>query len=200
MTSSTDHTAPPAERTAVDADVEQTDADDDLLFAPRKRAGLGRLTVGLIAAIVLVVAFGTGSWAQRHYGDSGSSGPSASGLPSGGFGGFPGAAGGTGAGTGSDSAAGIGARSRTGTASSGSGTASSGASQTPAVIGTVTAISGRTLTVKNLGGKKITVTVPETATVSSVGSLDGVSKGDSVTVVGTTGEDGDVTATSVTAR
>jgi len=69
----------------------------------------------------------------------------------------------------------------------------------PAVVGTVSAVTGETLTVTDFGGTAVTVTVPGTATVSASG-LGHPKVGDPVSVSGTKGADGAVTATSVTVR
>jgi hypothetical protein len=69
----------------------------------------------------------------------------------------------------------------------------------PAVVGTVSAVSGTTLTVTDGGGTAVTVSVPDTATVTSSG-IGHPKVGDPVSVSGTKGADGDVTATSVTVR
>ena len=69
----------------------------------------------------------------------------------------------------------------------------------PAVVGTVSAVSGETLTVTDFGGAAVRVTVPGTATVTASG-LGHPKVGDPVSVSGTKGADGAVTATSVTVR
>lgn len=69
----------------------------------------------------------------------------------------------------------------------------------PAVVGTVAAVSGETLTVTDFGGTAVTVTVPGTATVTASG-LGHPKVGDPVSVSGTKGADGAVTATAVTVR
>jgi hypothetical protein len=69
----------------------------------------------------------------------------------------------------------------------------------PVVEGTVAAISGETLTVTDPGGTAVPVTVPGTATVTTSG-LGHPKVGDPVSVSGTKGADGAVTATSVTVR
>src|SRR5262245_26119168 len=135
----------PARRPASDAGLDEIDATDELEataatgepvdvddvdadFAPRERRGLGRLTVGLLAAIALVLAFGAGAWAQQKKGGSDQSGPAAfagrapGGGAEGGFS-FPGgAAGAPGGTTGSGDSGGTGTTGTGGTGTSGSGT------------------------------------------------------------------------------
>jgi hypothetical protein len=69
----------------------------------------------------------------------------------------------------------------------------------PAVVGTVSAVSGETLTVTDFGGTAVTVTVPANAAVTASG-LGHPKVGDPVSVSGTKGADGAVTATAVTVR
>jgi hypothetical protein len=70
---------------------------------------------------------------------------------------------------------------------------------TPVVVGTVSGVTGETLTITDFGGTAVRVTVPGTATVSANG-LGHPKVGDPVAVNGTKGADGAVTATSVTVR
>ncbi|MGI5131884.1 hypothetical protein ACQEVB_34130 [Pseudonocardia sp. CA-107938] len=69
----------------------------------------------------------------------------------------------------------------------------------PVVVGTVSALSGTSLTVTDLGGTAVQVSVPATATVTTAG-LGHPEVGDPVSVSGTKGPDGAVTATAVTVR
>lgn len=185
-------------------------ADADLLEAggvpPRRWNRAGTF---LALGLAFVVVFGAGAAAQRQRGgDSGAPGCSAgragasrSGSASGQFpgaGGF-GRAGGTGAscGTGSapDGAAPSGCTSSTGTGSTGA--ASNG--DTPAVVGTVISVSGTQMKVKNFGGTTVTVTAGSDVTVTSIGPA-GIGTGTTVSVTGTVGSDGRITASAVVAR
>nr|WP_269328550.1 DUF5666 domain-containing protein [Kineosporia babensis] len=85
--------------------------------------------------------------------------------------------------------------------SAGGDSADSAASAAPAVVGTVTKVSGRTLTVKNFADESVTVKVPKGTTISdsSDSALKGLAKGVSVSVVGEKADDGTITATSITA-
>ena len=63
-------------------------------------------------------------------------------------------------------------------------------------------VSGTTVTVRNFGGKLITVSVPEGTSITSATSvpLSAVKPGTTVSVVGTSAANGKVTATAVTTR
>jgi len=182
------------------APVEAADDDLDLLAEVNHRPS--RATIVLIAGIIAALAFLGGSVVQKKYGATSTSGQAA-GLPSGfgaraagGYGnfggGFPGApAGGTAAG---GAAAGGAAGGTTG------GTTTAAA--TPVAVGTVTKISGSSLTLKNLGGKTVKVTIPEGASITLVAGkkLTTLKAGVTVSVAGKVATDGSVTATSVTVR
>lgn len=175
---------------------EYDDADADLLPS-EARPLWNRWTIGLVAAVLMVASFGAGAYAQRSTGTDTAANPAAgfgrTGTGSGRYGGqFPG--GGQFAGGGQFPGGGTGTGS--GTGQSGTGAA------TPAVIGTVVAVSGNTLTVKNFAGTTVKVTVPDGAAVSvtSTTPLTGLKAGTTVSVTGTKGADGTVTATGVTAR
>ncbi|OLT23499.1 hypothetical protein BJF78_32115 [Pseudonocardia sp. CNS-139] len=66
-------------------------------------------------------------------------------------------------------------------------------------MGTVAAVADGTVTVTNVAGAAVTVVVPATATVTTPG-LGGLAVGAPVSVLGTTGADGVVTAESITSR
>ena len=157
--------------------------DDDLELPATRR--VNKVTAALSLALLLVGAFAAGSWVQRNHG-SGSSSASATGAPGGfdpnnfpGFGGARSQGAGTGGGTG------------TGTAAAG-----------PAVVGQVVSVSGTTVTVRNFGGKLVTVTVPDGVTLTSATTvpLSALKAGSTISVVGTTAADGKVTASAVTTR
>ncbi|GLY13582.1 hypothetical protein Kisp01_05980 [Kineosporia sp. NBRC 101677] len=169
---------------------------DDLDLLAENGRKVTRLTVFLMAAVLAALAFVGGVVVQKQFGTSG--GASAmGGMPSGMAGGMGGSMPGGGyggGGFGGAAAGGANSQQRTG------GGAES-ASATPVVVGTVTKVSGRTLTVKNFAGKSVTVKVPAGTTVSdsSDSALSGLAKGVSVSVVGEKASDGTVTATSITA-
>jgi hypothetical protein len=159
-------------------------ADDDLLDVPPPKR-LSRVTAVLVAGIVAAAGFAGGALVQKHHdagltsagGAAGAFRRQGTGTGTGGAEGFPGGGfpvGGTGAG--------------------GSGAAA------PAVVGRVVSVSGNTLTVKNFAGRTVTVTVPEGTSVTSVVPLSSLKAGTSVSVTGTAGADGSVTASGVTAR
>jgi hypothetical protein len=172
--------------------MEPADDDLDLLAVSNRRPS--RLTITLIAGILAAVAFVGGVQAQKQWG--GSSAAAATGAPGGAAGFQRGGGGGYGGGAAGFGGAGAGA---TGGAAAGGGAA---AADTPAIVGTVVKVSGTTVTVKNFAGKTVTVKVPAGTTVSlsSTLSLTGLKAGTSVSVVGTTGSDGSITASAVTAR
>jgi hypothetical protein len=154
---------------------------DEWLIAPARARRLPKLTAALVAGIVLAAAFTGGVLVQKHHDRSLAASSSASlpsgALPAGGFGSLSGAS-----------------------QSASSGTTS--ASSSPAVIGTVVSIHGRVVTVRNVAGKTVKVTVPASTTVTNQRtiSLTNLTRGRSVVVTGTTRTDGTVTATAITTR
>jgi len=163
------------------------DDEFDEEFAPRPKAKLGIASVLLAALLVAGAGFVVGVYVQKDHGSSSSSGTSVAAAfasrartAGGGFGG----AGGTG-----------------GTAGTGGTGGTAGTStSTPAVIGTVVSVNGSTMVVKNFAGKEITVTLGTDTTVTKAATAADLAAGQSVSVAGSTGTDGSVTATSVTAR
>jgi Domain of unknown function (DUF5666) len=170
--------------------------DDELdeEFAPRPKARLGAATIALAALLVAGVGFVVGVYVQKNHGPASTSGASntaaaafASRARTGGFGG--GTAGGTGFGGGTG-----------GTTGTGGTGGSTGTSSTPVVIGTVVSVNGTTMIVKNFAGKDITVTLSTDTTVSKAATAADLAAGQTVTVDGSTGTDGSVTASSVSAK
>ncbi|MBO3738905.1 hypothetical protein [Actinoplanes flavus] len=145
--------------------------------APRK--WWNRATVGLGVAALLMGGFLGGVQAQKQWGPS--SAGTAGGLPGGGGGmrggGFPGG--------------GLGQQPQSTT----SAAASSG------TTGKVKLVNGKTIYVETEDGTVVTVRTDGSTTIStaSKGKLSDVKAGQSVTVQGTTADDGTVTAKSVTA-
>lgn len=144
-----------------------------------------RVRKALLIGLVLAVVFLGGVQAQKHWGHSGSS--AASGLPSG----IP-----------SDIANQLGSGGLPGGASGGGGPSSSGTSDTPAVIGKVTKVDGKTVTVTDVSGTEHTVEMDASTSLTrskKIASTD-IDAGESVVVVGTTDRDGRIAATSMTLR
>ncbi|NHC45113.1 hypothetical protein [Motilibacter aurantiacus] len=227
-TNATCATAASAPRDARDARTEVIDtreiaaapAEDDLseLLASTGRRRLAPVTAALLGGLVLVGTFTGGVLVQKHYGDD-AAGAGPAGFAAGGaggqgarsFGGFGQAPDGTGTrsgnGAGSGTEAGAAAPGAAADAADGAGSAGTGGpgtadASTPAVVGQVVSVQGDTLTVKNFAGKTVTVKVPEGTAVTSSSSVDlsQLVAGTSVSVAGTTADDGSVTASSVTSR
>lgn len=163
------------------------DFDDDFDAAPGRR--VPRLTMLLLAAVLVAVGFTGGVLLQKHaVADTTATGiPSfGAGFPSGAF---PGAGGGQPPGAGAST-----------TAGSSNGTAS--AAGTPVVIGTVARVDGTTVMVKDFGGKehKVTTTSDTTITESASVAASQLKPGQSVRVDGSKKSDGTIVATTVTAR
>jgi hypothetical protein len=164
---------------------------DDLaaaLAARPPKAKLPRVTLALSAAVLICVGFIGGVAIEKNNAGSGTGRGGAFNTSAftggrGGAGGFGGGFGGTGTGTG------------TGT---GSGTSAAG----NAITGTITVVSGNTLYVTSASGTVYTVTLSGTTTiaVAQSGTAADLKAGQSVTIAGTAGTNGDVTATSVTAK
>ncbi len=226
-----DSSADPAADTTADTTADPTrDADeparddsflDDEDYLPQERTGPGRLTVALVAALVLAVGVLGGVWVQKQLGTSASA--SAGGFGAGartgagtgsgtgqrGYGGT--GTGGTGAGAGAGGAAqggtgqggapagdtSGGTGTSDGTRTSG-GTGGTGAAAIPALVGTVTSASRKSLVVTDLGGTRHTVTLSATTTVTTPYAHGALKTGDTVAVAGRAGADGAVTATGLT--
>lgn len=174
---------------AVDEDFE---LDDEFIPEPPHR--YGKVTLALSAALLIAAGFLGGALVQKHNGTSNTTSAAGNfaaarrafggeGFPAGGpvGGGF--APGGTNA-------------APNGT----SGTSGAGAAQAPAVIGTVSAIKGSTVTVTNFGGRAVRVAVTATTTVTTQGLNNPLKVGDQVVVYGTSTASGAVTATAITVR
>lgn len=179
------------------APVEVVDEDLDLLAEVNHRPS--RVTVLLVAGILAVLAFIGGAQVQQHYG--GTSTGAVAGAAAGGFaargGGTPGGFGNVGGG-----AAPGGQGGGVGGAAGGASTGGTATAATPVAVGTVTKVSGTSLTIKNLGGKSVKITVPEGATITLVAGkgLTTLKTGVTVSVAGEVAADGAVTATSVIVR
>jgi hypothetical protein len=161
--------------------------DDDLdLHEGWERPRIGTLTVLLAVGVLAVAAFIGGVLVQKNHdaglaSASGTRARAAGAFPAGGF-----PAGGFGAGTG----AGAGA---------GAGGPTAAAAAPPVVVGTVAAVKGSDLTVKNFAGATVVVHVPAGTPVTLPGLIP-LAPGMTVSVTGTKAADGSVTATAVVAR
>jgi hypothetical protein len=189
---------PLAEESAAAAELTPMSDDNDenlaTLLAKREHAKPNRATWVLLTLIVLAVGFVGGAFAQSTWGASTSS---TSGLPDfaamGGT--FPGAAGSS-----STASAGTGTTGATGNQQGGFPGGQGGFGGGGMTFGTIASVDGNTLTVTDSSGKTITVAVPSSATVTANQevSLAELAAGDTVIVRGETGDDGTITATSVT--
>jgi hypothetical protein len=161
-------------------------ADISGQLKPARAAGGGipKVTLGLIGAVLLAGGFVGGIAVGKH---SASSKTTTSNAGAGGGtrtrGGYTGGFGGTG-GTGG---------------ANGGGTGGTGAGRGGAVTGTVTAVSGTTITITDSTGKTVTVdTNPQTTvTIGKTGAVSDLATGSQVTVLGTPDSSGTITARSV---
>ena len=182
--------------------------DDDLDLLAEVNRKPSRTTAVLLIGILTTLTFIGGVVVQKQYG-----GTAASGTPAAAAGGFGARAGGNANFAGGGGFPGGGAAGGAAPGGAAGGTAAGGtagggttgrttAATAPVVVGTVTKLSGNSLTVKNLGGKSVKVNVKEGATITLVAgkTLTTLKSGATVSVVGTTGTDGTVTATAITVR
>jgi hypothetical protein len=174
------HDAPAASTLLTQSNAEAL-LDDDADFAavpPRRR--VPALTKILFVAIVATLAFGGGVLVQKQHDASLTS---ASRVPD-----FASLLGGGGLPTGGGGGP---------TASGGTST-----SDVPVLVGTVEAVSGTDLSVKDLGGTSHVVHSTATTTLSIVGAgwSGSLKPGATVSIQGTKAADGSVTATVVTQR
>jgi hypothetical protein len=174
--------APHAGSTRTDVDLGSDPFDDDLADRLKTRAPLKitKVTLGLAAGVLLVGGFLGGVLVQQHFGVQPTVASNAASRFGGGAGGAGGGGGGgffTGGGTGTGTGSGRGA-----------------------TTGTVTLVDGTTLYITTAAGDTIIVKTGTNTTVASQKSvaLKDLPVGSTVTVVGTTGSDGSITATQVT--
>jgi hypothetical protein len=157
------------------AELAGVEPDDDSDQIPPARGPVSRLTMALVAGLLLVAAFGGGVLVQKNHDAGLTAAPAAAaGRPAGGAGGGLGGGG-----------------------SGGGGTTSSSA---PAVVGTVVSVKGTELTVKDFAGKTHVVHTTGNTTVSVPGALSALKAGSAVSVTGTSDPSGSVDATAVTKR
>lgn len=177
---------PPADDLVDERFEDDPDFDEDVDAAPRRRVGW--ITRGLVAGILLALAFTGGVLVQKHHDAQTSAGslPAFSGgVPNGGSGGLPGFGGTPASGSGD-----------------GGGSGSQGDSSAPAVIGTVVSVDGNRVIVRDLSGTKHVVETTDSTTITRSTEIP-VSKltaGTTVVVVGTQSGDGITSATAVTVR
>ena len=191
-------------------------ADDSFLddedYLPQERRGPGRLTIALVAALVLAVGVLGGVWVEKQLGPSRSFGAAGGqGMPGGAAGGqrMPGGtAGGQGMPGGTSSGAAGGTGVPGGSASGAAdGSSSAGAPQqtpgtggpatAPVVVGVISSVRTTSLVVNDLGGTKHTVTITKATTVTAPYGHGEPKTGDTVAISGGTNADG-VVATSLT--
>ncbi len=174
--------------TAVEPAVEHTEDELDEEFAPHRRQRLGKATVLLAVLVIAGGGFLAGAYTQKTQTPATSAGANRLSL-----------AGGTGGGGG---VAGAGRTGRGGAASASAALSSAEAAPYagPAVIGQVVKVTGDTVVVENLGGKQVTVTLSPDTTVSRAATIGDLAPGQTVTVGGTTGPDGNVAATTVLSK
>ncbi|RZS87204.1 hypothetical protein EV189_2628 [Motilibacter rhizosphaerae] len=189
--------------------------DLDELLASTAGPALPRTTRVLGGAVLVVLVFVAGAALERHELRSSGTTPAAGaragglgglgagGFGAGGYGGFRQRTG-TGTGRGSGAEAGGAAGELPGGAPAGApgtgGAAGSSAAAGPAVVGTVVKVSGSTVTVRNFAGKLVTVQVPAGTSVTRTTTtpLRALEAGSTVSVSGTAGTDGSVTASALT--
>jgi hypothetical protein len=137
----------------------------------QSKRSMGKLTVGLIAAVLLVGAFFGG--VATHAAVADDPAPPAAQGPR--FGGFPGGGGQGGQG--------------------GAGGAGRGGA-----IGTIERIDGGTIYVKTIDGREVKVSTSDSTQVrvSQEGALSDLAAGQTIAVQGSTGSDGTVTAQTIT--
>ena len=159
---------------------------DDEFDEPTPRSRIPLITKVLAAVLVCGLFFTAGSFAQKNYGPS--TGTTVAGIPDFASGGFP-----SGGFPGDGQVAGAPSSADSGTTTSTTG---------PVVIGKVTKVDADTITVEDFGGTTHLVKTDTSTKIVEENTLplDDLNTGSSVTVTGSTNDDGTITATRVTAR
>lgn len=171
------------------------ETDDE--FVPPAPHRYNAITLALAAAMLVAAGVFAGVMLQKHQGSSRTTGAaSAAGVRAGNFGNFGGGEF-RGFGGAAPGGAAPGGAAPGGAAPGGDASATS---TVPAVIGSVTAIKGSSLTVRNLGGTSVTVTTSTTTAITTHGLDSRLKVGDEVVVLGTRQANGSVAATAVTVR
>jgi hypothetical protein len=171
---------------------EEPPADNDLpgqLAAAAPRRWGNRATPALLAVALPAGGFLGGVQVQRHWGNS-SATPASTTSSAGGTrtGTFPGGR-----------ASGFPAGASAGPGGGFPGGGSPGGGNTAATTGTIKKITTTALTVQTTAGATVTVKIAASTTISKATTLANLKTGQAVTVRGSTGTDGSVTATAVTA-
>ena len=165
-----------------DVDLSEDPFADDLsdqLQAAAPRRWATRTTLILAGLVLLVGGFVAGAQVQKQWGGTGTS-----------------AATGTGRGTGfpqagaSFPAGGFGGR--------GQGTGTGGTTGGNSTTGTVKLVDGTTVYITTASGQTVIVKTDGSTTVETPGALSSLTAGSTVTIQGTTGSDGSVTASRIT--
>lgn len=145
--------------------------------------GIPKVTLGLIGAVLLAGGFVGGIAVGKHSSSSSSAKTNTAAGTNRARGGFSGGYGGFGGGTGGATG----------------GTGGTGGTRGGAVTGTVSAVSGTTITITDSTGKSVTVdTSPQTTvTIGKTGTVADLTTGSQVTVLGTPDSSGTITARSV---
>jgi hypothetical protein len=147
-------------------------------LSPRRR--IPRATAVLTILVVLAVTFGAGVLVQKHHDASLASSTTT----------FPNFSGGLPTSLSGGAFAGAG----------GGGTGSSSSSSGPVLIGTIVAISGNDVTVKDLGGATHVVHIAGSTSVTVTATVGSLKPGATVSVDGTKTSDGSINATGVTSK
>jgi hypothetical protein len=158
------------------AKAENLEEPEDEFVPPEPHRRMPLLTQLLATAIAIVVAFTVGVLVQKQHDAGLTASTSFNPASLSGLAGLPGG--------------------------SGSATGSSSTSSGPVLIGTVVAVSGSDVTVKDLGGTTHVVHTSSstTVTISQQSSVGALPVGSTVSIDGTKAADGSVTASSVTSR
>lgn len=168
--------------------LEDSDDADELPPRPRRRL-LTPIPLALLAALLIAGGFIGGVEVQKgEEGASATTGGAAPGLASR-FAGLRGAGAGAGAGTGTAA----------GKAATGGGFAGAGAGGARPTTGTVAYVAGNTLYVKNAEGNTVKVNTSAATNVSKTvkSKLTSIFPGETVTITGSTGSGGAVSAESI---
>ena len=175
-------------RPATAADSDSDAIDDDL--TPQARQKMGAVTGLLATCLVIALGFLAGSYVQKHYGKSSGSTRTAAGGGAAAYRAGGAGYGGANAGTGQFSAPTAGAQAAAPVA----------AVPLPVLIGTVVSVRATSATVKNLGGKTVSVRLGANTTITVTLKAGKLKAGQSVSVFGRSSANGSVTATAVTVR
>jgi hypothetical protein len=181
---------------------EDSDYADELPPRPRRRllgAGGNPILLALLAALLIAGGFIGGVEVQKgEEGTSATTGGAASGLASR-FAGLRGTGTGTGTGAGAGAGAGTAAGKTTTGGGAGGGFTGAGAGGARPTTGTVAYVAGNTLYVTNAEGNTVKVNTSAATNVSKTvkSKLASIFPGETVTITGSTGSGGAVSAESI---